>query len=335
MAKKKSQIGLDIGSHSLKVVELLADQSSTVVKNIGLYELPTGSLEQTLPKGLDTLLEKNNINAKEVNISISGPGVVIRSIELPSMPESELSGALVYEAEKYIPFDAKDIVLDHTILGKDPAKKKIKVLLVGAKKDIIDSRIKLLQGAGLSPNVIDVDSFAIFNAFLKSAPEQNKDNKTVAFLNIGARLTNIIITCGDLPLMARDINVGGLNLTKALQDKLSINAADAQKLKHNPGPRKEEVLTKIRDILQRFTDEVRLSFTYYENQYGKGVEEVYISGGSSSMDGLATSIKQLADLDVKRWDPFASFEIDPQVSKETLEKLKSSLAVASGLALRG
>lgn len=333
LTKKKSNIALDIGSYALKVMEVSTAQKAPIIENIGVYELQ-GSSEEGLSNGLKSLLDTTNISAKEVNISIAGSAVVVRFIELPLMQDSELSQALPYEAEKYLPFDIKDVILDHVVLDKNQKGRKIKVLLVGAKKDFVRGRVSLLKERGLAPNVIDVDSFAIFNVFVKSIPQREREKKTIVLLDIGDQLTNVVVVYGENPWMVRDINIGGANMTQALQEQFGVDAATARNLKHNPAGRAEEVFTVLKGILQRLADEIKLSFTYYENQYGRGVDEVYISGGSINLKGAVSILEESVGLKFKQWDPLRPFEINPKISEQTLNKFRSSLAVCSGLALR-
>ncbi|PIU41576.1 MAG: hypothetical protein COS99_04495 [Candidatus Omnitrophica bacterium CG07_land_8_20_14_0_80_42_15] len=332
--KNKKHIGLDIGSSSLKIMEVSSDKEVRTIENIGVQELPAGPLEETLPSSLKTLIENTGITAKEVNISISGSAVVVRFVELPIMQPSELSQAVSYEAEKYMPFDMNEIILDYAVLEKDQASKKMKIILVGAKKDFVEKRIKLIEEAGLAPNIIDVDSFAIFNSFINNVNREERGSKTVALLNMGAHLTSMIIASGDVPWMVRDINLGDADLTQVLKEKLDIDTEEAERLKENPGERASEILGILMGIFQKLIDEVRLSFNYYENQYGKGVDEVYVSGGSIKIEGLIPFLKESTGMEFKQWDPLSSFTVNPKIPQGKLDKIRSLFAVCSGLTLR-
>jgi len=331
--RKKTKVALDIGSDSLKVMEVSTSQKPPVVENIGIYELQDTSEEGRL-KALLSLLETSNIKAKEVITSLSGSGVVARFVELPFMRDSEVAQSLPFEADKYIPFDVKETILDHVILERNQATKKMKILLVGARRNFVKERMDFLKTAGLVPTIIDIDAFAMFNAFTKSIPREGRDKKTIALLNIGAGSTNVIIGCEETPWMVRDINMGGTNLTQALQEQLGIDPAAARTLKHDPAGRAEEVVNALGAVLQKLAEEIKLSFTYYEDQYGKKIDEAYLSGGSVKLAGLEAVLKELTELDFKQWDPLKPYEVSADISKDTLLKLKSSLAVCSGLALR-
>lgn len=333
LKRKKMHVGLDIGSYSLKIMEVLAYKGKPVLEKVCVHELPVAS-EQNLSGDLKSLLEDVKLSTKKVNISVSGSGVVVRFIELPLMQDSELSQSLPFEAEKHIPLDIKEMTLEHIVLERNQAEKKIKVLLVAAKKGFIEKYKKLLTDLGFAPNIIDVDSFAIFNSFIKSVPKDERGNKTIALLNIGAHVTNAIIARDDIPLMVRDIDFGGINFTQVLQEQLKIEAEEARRLKHDPKERSEEVLGALGGVFQDLAEKIKLSFTYYENQGGKGIDEVYVSGGSIKLNGLVSFLKENIGLKVEQWDPLKPFEVNSRIPKETLENFGSSLAVCSGLALR-
>lgn len=332
--KKKANVALDVGSHTLKIMEVLPATKPPTITKIGVHDLPDAS-EENLIKGLKSLLVTTRVPAKEIATSVSGSGVVVRFIELPLLQEAELVQALPYEADKYIPFDISDVMLEHVILGRDEVKKKMKVLLVCARKDFINDRIEVFKKAGLRPYLIDVDSFTIFNSFIKSVSTEERGRKTIMLLNIGSRLTNVVVACGDTPWMIRDINMGGSNLTQALQEQLGVEKLRAETLKHDTAKRNEEMLGMLKGALLHLAEEIKISFTYYENQYGKGVDEVYISGGTSSLRGLDVILKESTGLEYRRWDPLSPFEVSADISRETLDRLRPSLVVCSGLALRG
>lgn len=333
---KKSHVGLDIGSYSLKIVEVLPDREKLIIKKLGVHELPPGPLEQTLPEGLKSLLAATPIDTKVANISVSGSDVVVRFVELPLMHDAELLQALPYEAEKYIPFDINETILDYTILEKNQAEKNMKVLFVGARSDSVEKRTKLLKDIGLIPHIMDVDAFAIFNVFVKGVPPNELNNKTVALLNIGSSLSSIVVVDGGSLRMVRDIDLGGAKFTQSLQDQLKVDAKEAQTLKHGSSTgRDEEVFSVLKGVFQKLVDELKLSFSYFEDKHGKGVDEIYISGGSAGLKSLIPFLKESSGLEVKQWNPLVPFEVDPQIPKEILDKYSSSLAVCCGLALRG
>jgi len=287
--KEKVIIGLDIGSTSLKYANLVQIKGGFELAGFGVRDLnELKDLAKELPN-------------KNVNISICGPAVIVRYIQLPKMKEEELASSLEFEAEKYIPFNISDVILDHQILEKDAAE-KMKVLLVAAKKDLVQGRIKLLEDAGLVPNIIDVDSFAVINAFTLNNPTPDPD-KVMALLNMGERINSVNIISNNIPYFTRTFTTG---------------AADAL----------EEA--RIADM----SNEIRASFSYLENQIGRGIDQIYISGMSSGMEGIIRILNETLGVETKNWDPTAILAVRDTVPKEDLNNIKNELAIAIGLALR-
>jgi type IV pilus assembly protein PilM len=331
--KKKSRVGLDIGSFSLKIMEVATDQKQLVMRKIGIQELPAGSLEQVLPQALKSLFGQTHIDTKDVNISVAGSNVVVRFVELPLMQDAELAQALPYEAEKHIPFDIKETILDYVVLTKNQTERKVNALLVGVRKNFIDSRLKILGDMGIIPDVVDVDSFAVFNAFQKNVPDEAAGTKTIALVNIGASLTSVIIVHENRPWMVRDVNVGGADFTQVIQAQMKMDAQQARQFKHKPKDA-TDMSTVIRGVLQKLVDEIKLSLGYYEDKHGKGIEHIYVSGGSTKLVGLIPALKESAGIEVTTWDPLASFAIGSDVPEDIVNTYRSSLAVCSGLVLR-
>jgi type IV pilus assembly protein PilM len=269
----------------------------------------------------------------EAAISVSGPAVIERFISLPKMDEESLKSAIKFEAEKFIPFDINECVLDHKVLGKDERENKINVLLVAVKRDHLMSRIKITEEAGLEARVVDVDILAASNAFLKCF--KNPPEKTMAVLNIGASFTNVSILRGESIFFARDLAIGGNDFNAAISRLLGIDEKSAEELKTNPNDRVQDVAGCVKPVLNSLFDEVKLSFSYYENQTGKGIDEIYVSGGSSNITGLAEAFSENFGSKPSAWNPMHFADISLQgPDKDVLEKSGNSFAVAMGLALR-
>lgn len=334
MARKEKlniRVGLDIGSFSVKYAALSGGkQGSPELIKFGIHKLRSSSMDD-LKEALSILAVE--LPEKNVNISVSGPPVVVRYIQLPKMKKEELASSMEFEAEKYIPFSVKEVILDHQIMEVDAAG-KMKVLLVAAKRSIVDSRLKLLEDAGLTADIIDVDSFALINAFCLSNPAAGPEKKIRALLNIGDSLTSVNIMSGDLSQFSRDFLIGGGSVTRAISEKLHVDVASAQNLKHHPESRAAEIVEVSKSALLNISDEIRLSLSYYENQFSVGVNELYISGGGSNQKGVIEFLNENLGIKCQQWDPAKGLSLGPGVSKEELGKSKNELSVAIGLALR-
>jgi len=331
-SKLKKSLGLDMGSYTVKAVELSGSSDKISVSAFGTTRVASLS-RQEAADSIKKLLSRSGMILKEAAISVSGPSVIERFITLPKMDAEALKGAIKFEAEKLIPFDVNDCILDHKILGKDDRENKINVLLVAVKKDHLMDRVKLAEEAGLAVRLVDVDMFAAANAFMRCF--KNPADKTVAVLNMGASFTNISILRGEGVYFARDIAVGGNDYSSAISKKLNLDAAAAEELKLSPGEKAKDVIGCIRPALNSLLDEVKMSFSYYENQTGKGIDEIYVSGGGSDIVGLADAFQENFGSAPLILNPMHFAEVGLAGSdKGSLEKTGCSFTVAIGLALR-
>ena len=339
MFKTKNLIGLDIGSFSVKVIELTKKQENFVIT--AYANVPLSS-----PEGIDdqirSILKSNGIKARRSVTSVSGRSVIVRYVQMPPSPPDQLKANVAYEADKYIPFDVSETVLDCQRLddtedSEEASKDQMKVLLVAVKRDVIDSHVEQLKNIGLTSTIIDVDAFAIGNAFEYRCRGGGLDmsGKVTALIDIGASKTNINILYGFTSYFTREIYIGGNDVTDALCKRFGATPEDVELMKKDPGEALESMQQAFIPILEDVCSEVRLSFDYYENQFDKKVEEIYISGGTSQFEGIPEAIGNFLGVPVQPWDPteFAEVEGD-KVDVAAMKKDMSSLAVAMGLASR-
>ncbi|MFH1778472.1 MAG: type IV pilus assembly protein PilM [Candidatus Omnitrophota bacterium] len=295
LSKTKNRVGLDIGTSSVKVLALSAQKS-------GCYQLDYFSIqpfegERSRDKIVQAIKQAmGTSNIKKVVISVAGQSVVVRQVLFPKMSEDELKSAIRYEAEKHIPFNIDEVYLDAQIVDEKTGDNKIKVLIVAAKKELIDERLTYLTEAGLEVEAIDCDSIAITNAFIFNNAGLGKE-KTLALINIGASMTNVCILKDEMLNFVRDTPIGAENL-------------------------------------ENLDTQIRLSFDYYENQFGKGIDGIYLSGGGSRQAGLSERLSQAFGIESSVWDPTKNLTISPNISKESLKDVSNQLAVCLGLAMR-
>ncbi|MDP3788817.1 MAG: pilus assembly protein PilM, partial [Candidatus Omnitrophota bacterium] len=186
--------------------------------------------------------------------------------------------------------------------------------------------------AGLSARVLDVTSLANVNSFL-TATKRNK-SEIAAIINIGAKATDINIISEDVLYFTRSIQIGGDELTKSLAESLSMNMKDAEELKVNPKDKIAEVAEKTKTILHTIVDEIHLSFSYYENQSGRNIEKVYLSGGLATSADICGLMKENLDIDAALWDPTGFMIPDSSLDSRLLNSVKYQMGTAIGLALR-
>ncbi|MDP2906048.1 MAG: type IV pilus assembly protein PilM [Candidatus Omnitrophota bacterium] len=327
--KEKLSVGLDIGSGSIKSVQLRFRQSGVELCEFGLTEIPADT-----GRAVAGFTQPRNI--KLANISVSGPSTLIRYVNFPKMDPSELQQALKFEAQKHIPFPVDEVNLDGYILKPDLPGNLMLVLLAAVKNDLISGRLKLMEEAGVKPNLIDIDSVALINAYNFNYPVENSGgHRVVALVNIGASMANLNILEDGIPRLSRDIHTGGAVFTQKLADIFAVDLAAAEKLKLSPeGENRDKVRAAMEPMLANLGQEIRTSFDFYESQSAVSVGKILVSGGSSYFSGLKDMLSASTGIAVEDWDPFNKISLAGGVDAAALKKVSSQLAVAVGLALR-
>lgn len=332
--KKEFHIGLDIGTRLIKALELSSENAVCKLTKLHFTEITPPATPENTAKALAELLEAFKPNTTEVNISLSAPSSIVRFINMPRMKEEDLRNSLRFEAEKYIPFNINEVFIDAAILEEDAKEKnQMRVLLAAAKKDVVNSRIEMLKEAGLSVAVIDIDSFACFNAFCNCAGSPD-ESKSAALLNIGYTQTNVVIARGAQPFFTRDIQIAAIDMAKSISKAFGTEEKESDKFIFEPGEKEAQVLDAARPVLGNLVDELRLSFGYYENQYGKGIDEIYVSGGAAKLPGILIYLEENFGTKPMTWNPFSKFEISPEADAKLLENSGAQFGVSAGLAIR-
>ncbi|MDI6732395.1 MAG: pilus assembly protein PilM, partial [Planctomycetota bacterium] len=216
--------------------------------------------------------------------------------------------------------------------------KDMSVLLVAAKRDNIDNHIDIVERSGLLPMAIDVDCFALGNSFeLKQMvnPSTDINNKVTALIDIGALKTNVSIMMGLQVYFTREIYVGGNDFTEIISKKMGAPQNEAEKVKCNPELKSDEIKDYVSSLVDDLTHEIRLSFDYFEHQLDKPIDNIYLSGGTSLLQGLEDTFASTFNRQILRWDPCESLEIvSDKIDAVELKKRASQLAIATGLAVR-
>lgn len=320
------RLGIDIGSDSIKLVELDDKKGRLEIIKCAMARIANGDKKSALRE----LLSQARLTMKHVNVSLSGTSVIVRYIEMPVMKKEELKSAIKFEAEKYIPFNINEFTIDCAMLDR-AASGSQRVLLVAAKKQEVNSLLEFFKDLGLEIGVIDIDSFALFNSFQRTRIE-NKDESTYALMNIGAKFSNMNIATKQNAYFTRDILWGGLDITTSIKDAMGVSQEEAEVLKHTPGERREDIVNILAPVLEKFVSQIRMSFDYFETQFGKDVERLYISGGTSYLFNIIDVLGDNLGIEAKMWNPFEGLK-----SAEPIKEMSESpalFAVAIGLALR-
>ena len=344
---KKSLVGLDIGSNTVKAIELKPSGKGHKVAAIAVQPVPPDSIVDgaiidsgAVADAVARLFANKQFKSKEVAASLSGNSVIVKKITLPLMTEAELAESIYWEAEQYIPFDIQDVNLDYEIIdaGNGAANQQgtMEVLLVAAKKDKIADYTNVITQAGRSPVIVDVDAFALQNAY--EANYGFDPNAVVVLLNAGASAININILTGSQSVFTRDVSMGGNAFTEAVQKELSLPFEAAEELKK--GQNVEGVsYDDARPVLRAMTDnvllEVEKTFDFFKATAASDrIDRIVLSGGASRVEGFTESLRERFDTQVEQFDPFKNVAFDVKKLGVSPEEMAPLAAVAVGLALR-
>lgn len=346
--RKKETLGVDLGTYNIKVVQLKGSGDRYSSIKYGIEPLSVGATSEVSPQERKTLmvealkkiLEREKFTAKDAVTSVSGNAVIVRYVKFPQLSREDLEKTIQFEAEPYIPFDIKEVILGFQIIGEvvEENQKKMETILVAVKKDAIQSQIEILNEVGLRPVVIDVDAFAIENAYTVN---QKGLKETVVFVNIGASTTNISIVENGLSKVVRDIFIAGNSFTKSLQRNLQLDFKTAEEMKKKygvvpDGTGNEEasrVSTVLVPMARDLVNEVSRSIDFYQTQeVEKPINRVLLTGGGSNLPGLDKIFSEKLNLNVQIYNPIE--KITDVESSQKDKGLSSTLTVAVGLATR-
>jgi len=336
-------VGIDIGSHAIKICQLKRTDKAYAIINLGSAILPEGAVDdgtlndpEIVGKKIKELLKNLKIKKKKIGFSISGYSVIVKKVNLQVMSEKELEEHIQTEAEQYIPFDIDDVYLDFQDLKTNQGDEdRTDVMLVAAKKDVIDDYIDMLQEQKLLPVLVDVDSFALENIWgTTSGSEEN-----VALVDIGASKMNINIIADGVSVLARDVVVGSDQLTEQIATTLEIEFEEAEQLKLGlipAGEYQEELEEIFTQTCTQWILEIKKAVDLYmSNNPDKPLTSLVLSGGGSKVRGLKRYIAAETGLNVVAFNPFSGMKLnEKKIDREYLESIAPEMAIAAGLAIR-
>ncbi|WP_448874248.1 type IV pilus biogenesis protein PilM [Desulfobulbus propionicus] len=344
MAKKDHLIvGVDIGSHAVKVCQLQKAGKGYKLIALGSATIPPGAVEDgvlqdpdEVSKVISGLLKNLKIKSSKIGISISGYSVIVKKISLEKMEDTALEEYIKAEAEQYIPFDVEDVYLDFQKLPqKSQSDERLEIMLVAAKKEVVNDYLNMLQNLKLETVLVDVDGFALENIW-----ETVSDVvENVALVDIGASKMNINIISNGVSVLARDIVVGSDQLTEQLANMLNIDYLSAEKVKLG----REECLEKQEDITRIFNQtctqwvlEIKKAIDlYFANNPDSPLKSLVLSGGGAKVNGLADYIEQETGLKVILFNPFTKMTYDEKkFDPQYIQLIAPEMAIAAGLAIR-
>ena len=343
---KKNLVGLDIGSSSVKAVELAKKGAALQLLSLGFENLQTDTIVDgqimelnNVSNVITQIFNEHQIRTTRVAAGVSGHSVIVKNIVLPQMSQEELQESFSWHAEEHIPFDIADVNLDYELTGR--SDDALHVLMAACKSDKIANVRQAIQLAGKQPVIIDVDAFALQNCY--EVNYRPRAGEIVALLNVGAATMKINILNGTRSVFARDASVGGSQYTSLLQRELGLSYEQAEGVKRGmalpEGVEPRPIQPIVETVSEALALEVKKTFDFYRASVQEGeatIQKILLAGGGSKLPGLADYLSHKFEIPVEVFDPFKQIEVDAKkFDPDYMREIVPEMAVAVGLALRG
>ena len=339
--RKRTTVALDIGSGLIKLVVVDHGSGEPVLTKVAFTSVVDGAIVEgevmdpgIVADAVRGLLTSAGVKAKKVITAVGGRDVIIKKISMDRMKESEAREQIRWEAEQHVPFDMDNVELDFQILDPEGEGLQMTVLLVAAKRELIETKQSLLTDVGLEAAVIDVDAFALHNAFELNYPDAMRG--VVGLVNIGHETTNVNILDEGVPVLTRDISIGTRRFREDLQRERNMSAEDADKLLR--GFERNEALEPL--LASRGEElavgiERAAAFLQSSSRSASGLSRIYTSGGGSRIPGLNRILADRLRLPVQTANPLERLQVAEGVFENmTLDEVAPLLMLPVGLALR-
>lgn len=339
--KQRPFVGLDIGSSSVKVVEMRQENGVRHLTKFGVSEpildaVVDGEIvdRDHVAHVIKDLMSNTHISSRCVVSSVSGRAVMVKKITMERLSPEDASEAVLWEAEQHLPFEIADVALDYQILDSNTDPKLMDVLLVAAKREMIQAHTELIRQAGLIPLLIDVDYFAIQNAL-----ETNYDlgdGQTVGLVNVGSDLTNINVFKAGVPLLTKDLSLGVKNFVEFFQRKHSIEEHKAAAALKGEWPEESEVIEVVQEVAEDIATALERSLAYLRTSgEADSTDRLLLSGGGARLPGLVPFLAERFNAEVEVANPLRKISYDEALFEDVpVDDMAPLLTVGVGLALR-
>lgn len=345
--KKLPLLGLDISSTAVKLLELSNSGGQYRVESYGVVPLPANAVTEnninevgSVADAINQVLGKSKSKLKQAAVAVSGSAVITKIIEMQGgLTEDQLELQVSNDAEQYIPFPIEEVALDFEVQREIPGKEdRVEVLLAACRRDNIKTRVDALDAAGLNTKVVDIQAYAMERSFqlVKSQLEEHDDESTVAIIDVGARVTSLIVMQGDNTVYSREQIFGGHQLTEEIQRRYGLSheeAGIAKKQGGLPDDYEQEVLAPfLESVVQQIIRSLQFYFSSSEHEE---VDYVMLAGGVASMEGVADLVQDRLGTPCVVANPFLNMSVSPKVNAMALTNDAPALMVACGLSMRG
>ena len=341
-------IGLDIGSSSIKLVQIKSSRKSMSLQNFGIEPLPPGSIVDgaianpgAVSEAIRNLAKRIHLRGKDIALAASANSVIIRRLQIPAMKGPALAEQMDWEVKQNIPFKRDEVIVDWEVLVESTPDGQMEVVLVAAKREIVEQYVEAVKAAGLNPVIVDTDAFAMQNAVESGLGFG--ESEIVSVINIGAHFSTIVLVQNGQPVFHRNLATGGDTFTEAIRHRLAvgIDGAEAYKVGGAGGAGAAEVVPQeVHRVLAQISEQVSSEFQrtidfYLGSAVGASLSRVFVTGGSALVPQLPKAIQDRAGVPVALFDPFTNIVVDAK--RFDVDYLRANAPVATvafGLALR-
>ena len=342
--KKENLVGLDIGSRSIKAAQIVDSKRGPTLKHFGIVDIAHGAIEEgtindpeSVAQSIQQLFKSYGIKSSNVAVSIGGYSVIVKKINVQTMAEEQLQETIHFEAEQYIPFDVSDVNLDFQILGENETNpNQMDVFLVAAKKEMVNDYINLVNLAGLNPCIVDVEAFALQNAFESSYDIQD-DN--IALIDIGASKTSLNILKGSSSVFMRDVSLECGQINQKIMSLIECTFEEAEQLKHEGNPNRltpEDLKGIVSSVVADWCTEIRRALDFFYSTYPEDqIKRIILSGGGANISEFQQLLATEASAEVESINPFQNFQLDEKRFDDAyIKQIGPQAAISMGLAMR-
>ncbi len=337
-----SVVGLDIGSHSIKLIELERSGDSVVLLTAGTIPTPPKALASNIPADQESvavaikkLIRDTGVKSKMVNVALPEAQVFTRVIDVPQITQRELSSAIKWEAEQYIPLPLDQVNIDFSVLreAKETGTNKMEVLLVAAPKALLDKYMNILDLSDVQVVGMETEIIAASRALVRSV----KTVRTAMVVSLGAQTTDLAILRNGVLAFTRSVSAGGEALSRALAVGLGFEQAQAEEFKKTYGLEQDKlegkIVTAAKPIMDTIVGEIKRAVAFYQEKYKDSpVEAVLLSGGTAKLPGLVVYMAQALGIESQLANPWVGIKKEPRFA--ALDSEGPVFSVAVGLALR-
>lgn len=337
----KIKLGIDIGSHTIKIIELGKDDKNIQLLSAGSTATPPKALTSNLPSDLKAvseaikkLVREINVHTKDAHIALPESQVFTRVIEVPQLTDRELSSAIKWEAEQYVPLPLDQVNMDYSVLrfNNDSAKKNMEVLLVASPKTLVEKYVSILEEAELNPVGAETEIIAASRALVRTAQAV----KTTMIVSLGAQTSDFAILRSGIIAFTRSISAGGEAISRALVQNLEFSNLQAEEFKRTYGVEQNKLEGKIflavKPIVDTIIGEIKRAINYYTDKYKEKVDVILLNGGTAKLPGIVMHIAEETGIEVQLGNPWLGINKDKKF--DVLNNEGPTFCVAVGLSLR-